>query len=116
MTTSLMQSKKVLSYGAIVIAAAVLLTAAVSSEVLAQTTTTNSTASKNATTASTTASPLSNIRGSIPLRSTISSALSSKVKTTLNDAITIAQRAVDSNTSATLAFIRPLNGYLVYDV
>ena len=115
MTTSLMQSKKVLSYGAIVIAAAVLLTAAVSSEVLAQTTT-NSTASKNATTASTTASPITNITGSIPLGSTISSALSSKVKTTLNDAITIAQKSVGSNTSATLAFIRPLNGYLVYDV
>jgi uncharacterized membrane protein YkoI len=115
MTTSLMQSKKALSYGAIVIAAAVLLTAAVSSEVLAQTTT-NSTASKNATTASTTASPLSNITGSIPLRSTISNALSSKVKTTLNDAITIAQKSAGTNTSATLAFIRPLNGYLVYDV
>lgn len=115
MTTSLMQSKKALSYGAIVIAAAVLLTAAVSSEVLAQTTT-NSTASKNATTASTTASPLYNITGSIPLRSTISNALSSKVKTTLNDAITIAQKSAGTNTSATLAFIRPLNGYLVYDV
>jgi uncharacterized membrane protein YkoI len=115
MTTSLMQSKKALSYGAIVIAAAVLLTAAVSSEVLAQTTT-NSTASKNATTSSTTASPLSNITGSIPLRSTINNALSSKVKTTLNDAITIAQKSAGTNTSATLAFIRPLNGYLVYDV
>src|ERR687886_1560952 len=88
---------------------------AASSEVLAQTTT-NSTASKNATTASTTASPLSNITGSIPLRSTISSALSSKVKTTLNDAITIAQKSAGTNTSATLAFIRPLNGYLVYGV
>ena len=115
MTTSLVQNKKVLSYGALVIAAAVLLTAAASSEVLAQSTT-NSTASKNATTASTTASPLSNITGSIPLRSTISSALSSKVKTTLNDAITIAQKSAGTNTSATLAFIRPLNGYLVYDV
>ena len=115
MTTSLMQSKKALSYGAIVIAAAVLLTAAVSSEVLAQTTT-NSTASKNATTAPTTASPLSNITGSIPLRSTISNALSSKVKTTLNDAITIAQKSAGTNTSATLAFTRPLNGYLVYDI
>src|ERR671933_454372 len=116
MTTSLMQSKKVLSYGAIVIAAAVLLTAAVSSEVLAQTTTTNSTASKNAITASTTASPLFNITGSIPLGPTISGAISSKAKTNLSDAVTIAQKAVGTNTSATLAFIRPLNGYLVYDV
>src|SRR5918911_475398 len=115
MKTSLMQSKKVLSYGAIVIAAAVLLTAAVSSEVLGQTTT-NNTASKNATTAATTASPITNITGSIPLGPTISSALSSKVKTTLSDAVTIAQKSVGSNTSATLAFIRPLNGYLVYDV
>src|ERR1051325_3342051 len=115
MTTSLMQSEKVLSYGAIVIAAAVLLTGAVSSEVLAQTTT-NSTASKNATTASTSTTALSNITGSIPLRSTINNALSSKVKTTLNDAITIAQKSAGTNTSATLAFIRPLNGYLVYDV
>ena len=111
-----MQSKKVLSYGAIVIAAAVLLTAAVSSEVLAQTTTTNSTASKNAITASTTASPLFNITGSIPLGPTISGAISSKAKTNLSDAVTIAQKAVGTNTSATLAFIRPLNGYLVYDV
>src|SRR5919199_3460409 len=103
MKTSLMQSKKVLSYGAIVIAAAVLLTAAVSSEVLAQTTTTNSTASKNAITASTTASPLFNITGSIPLGPTISGAISSKAKTNLSDAVTIAQKAVGTNTSATLA-------------
>ena len=115
MTTNPTQSKKVISYGAIVIAAAVFLTAAVSSEVLAQTTT-NRTASKNATTAATTASPIINITGSIPLGPTISGALSSKVKTTLSDAVTIAQKAVDTNTSATLAFIRPLNGYLVYDV
>jgi uncharacterized membrane protein YkoI len=61
-------------------------------------------------------SNLSNITGSIPLRATISGAVFSKVKTTLSDAVAIAQRAVGSNTSATLAFIRPLNGYLVYDV
>ncbi|MFL6409137.1 MAG: PepSY domain-containing protein [Nitrososphaeraceae archaeon] len=122
MITVKIQSKNVLAYGAIVIAAVLLMTAAVSSGVLAQTTT-NSTASKNATSAATTAtnersntSPLANITGSIPLRSTISEAISSKVKTNLSDAITIAQRAVGSNASATLAFIRPLNGYLVYDV
>jgi hypothetical protein len=61
-------------------------------------------------------SPIANITGSIPLRSSISSALSSKVKTTLNNAVTIAQKAVGTNTSATLAFIRSLNGYLLYDV
>jgi hypothetical protein len=60
--------------------------------------------------------PLPNITGSIPLGSTISGAISSKVKTTLSDAVTIAQRAIGTNTSATLAFIRPLNGYLVHDV
>src|SRR5919199_6515321 len=92
MATSLMHSKNVLSYGAIFIAAAVLLTAAVSTQVLAQTTT-NSTASKNVTTASTTASPLSNITGSIPLHSTISEAISSKVKTNLTEAVIIAQKA-----------------------
>jgi uncharacterized membrane protein YkoI len=122
MTTLKIQSKNVLAYGAIVIAAVVLMTA-VSAQVLAQTT--NSTASKNATTAATTTSPnqrnspnaaLANITGSIPLRSTISSAISSKVKTNLSDAVIIAQKAVGSNTSATLGFIRPLNGYLVYDV
>jgi uncharacterized membrane protein YkoI len=115
-------NKNVLAYRAIVIAAAVLMTAAASSEALAQTT--NNTASKNTTSAATTASPnqrsdaspIANITGSIPLRSTISEAISSKVKTNLSDAITIAQKSVGSNTSATLAFIRPLNGYLVYDV
>jgi uncharacterized membrane protein YkoI len=122
MTSLKRQSKNVLAYGAIAVAAVVLLTATVSAQVLAQTTT-NSTASKNATSAATTAtnersniSPLANITGSIPLRSTISEAISSKVKTNLSDAITIAQKAVGTNTSATLAFVRPLNGYLVYDV
>jgi uncharacterized membrane protein YkoI len=123
MTTLKIQSKNGLAYVAIVIAAAVLMAAAASSGVLAQTT--NSTASKNATSAATTAtspnqrsnaSPIANITGSIPLHSTISEAISSKVKTNLIDAVTIAQKSVGSNTSATLAFIRPLNGYLVYDV
>ncbi len=59
---------------------------------------------------------LPNITGSIPLGSTISGAISSKVKTTLGEAIITAQKTVGSNSSATLAFIRPLNGYLVYDI
>ncbi|MFL6391400.1 MAG: PepSY domain-containing protein [Nitrososphaeraceae archaeon] len=121
-TNSRIVSKNVLEYGAIFVAAILLLTAAVSSAVLAQT---SSTGSKNAATAATTTSPNQrnlpnaspvNITGSIPLGSTISSAISSKVKTNLSDAVIIAQKAVGSNTSATLAFIRPLNGYLVYDV
>ncbi|MGC2382242.1 MAG: PepSY domain-containing protein [Nitrososphaeraceae archaeon] len=113
-------SKKVVMHGAIIVAAVILLTAAASSEVLAQGI---GAGSKNATTAATSpsqgnlsnASPF-NITGSIPLRSTISGAIASKVKTTLSDAVLVAQKAVGSNTSATLALLRPLNGYLVYDI
>ena len=110
-------NKKLLMYGAIVGAAAILLTATVGSGVLAQSV---SNASKNATTGTTTSpnqpNNLRNIAGSIPLRATISGALSSKVKTSLIDAIGIAQKSVGTNTSSTLGFLRPLNGYLVYDV
>jgi uncharacterized membrane protein YkoI len=122
MTNSKIVSKKMVMYGAIVVAAVIVLTAAASSEVLAQGI---SAGTKNTTTATTTTSQnqgnlpraaLPNITGSIPLRTTISGAISSKVKTSLTDAIVIAQKAVGSDTSATLAFIRPLNGYLVYDV
>ncbi|MFZ0328600.1 MAG: hypothetical protein WAL66_14985, partial [Nitrososphaeraceae archaeon] len=110
-------SKKVVMHGAIIVAAVILLTAAASSEVLAQGI---GAGSKNATTAATSpsqgnlsnASPF-NITGSIPLRSTISGAIASKVKTTLSDAVLVAQKAVGSNTSSTLALLRPLNGYLV---
>jgi uncharacterized membrane protein YkoI len=120
-TNSKLVSKKVLLYAVIVVAGVTLLTAAVNSEVLAQG---NSTGSKNNPTTSTTAgtkqgnlpNALPNITGSIPLGSTISGAISSKVKTTLSEAIVTAQKTVGSNSSATLAFIRPLNGYLVYDI
>ena len=122
-TTKLARKKKLLMYGAIVVAAAILLTATVSSVVLAQGV---NTASRNATTGTktTTSTPttpnqannLPNITGSISLRSTISGALSSKVKTSLSDAIGIAQKSVGPNTSATLGLLRPLNGYLVYDI
>jgi uncharacterized membrane protein YkoI len=120
--TKLASKKKLLMYGAIVVAAAILLTATVSSGVLAQGV---NTASRNATTGTkTTTTPttpnqannLPNITGSIPLRSTISGALSSKVKTSLSDAIVIAQKSAGPNTSATLGLLRPLNGYLVYDI
>jgi uncharacterized membrane protein YkoI len=57
-----------------------------------------------------------NITGSIPLRSTISSAISSQVKITLSQAILTAQQEIGSNSSATSAFMRPLKGYLVYDI
>ncbi|MFL6357354.1 MAG: PepSY domain-containing protein, partial [Nitrososphaeraceae archaeon] len=117
---SKLENKNVVAYGIIVVASILLLTATVSSAVLAQT---SSAGSKNATTATTSPNQRNlpnastvNITGSIPLGPTISGAIYSKVKTTLSDAVTIAQKAVGSNTSATLAFIRPLNGYLVYDV
>jgi hypothetical protein len=110
-------NKKLLMYGAIVGAAAILLTATVGSGVLAQSV---SNASKNATIGTTTSpnqsNNLPNIAGSIPLRATISGALSSKVKTSLSDAIGIAQKSLGTNTSSTLGLLRPLNGYLVYDV
>jgi len=121
-TNSKLISKKALLYAVIVVVAgATLLTAAVNSEVLAQG---NSTGSKNNTTTATTTgtkqgnlpNALPSITGSIPLGSTISGAISSKVKTTLSEAIVTSQKTVGSNSSATLAFIRPLNGYLVYDI
>src|SRR5947209_1376053 len=78
----------------------------------------NGTSSKN-TTGTTNqnygANPI-NITGSIPLSSTITNALSSNVKTPLNEAVLTAQKAVGSNSSAILGFLRPLNGYLVYDL
>ena len=107
-------SKKLLMYGAIVVAAVTLLTAAAfSSETLAQVNNSSTGSSANQGNPLT---ALPNITGSIPLGPTISGAISSKVKTTLSDAVITAQKTVGSNSSATLAFARPLNGYLVYDV
>lgn len=57
-----------------------------------------------------------NITGSISLRSTINGAISSKVKIPLSEAVLTAQKAVGLNSSPTSAFMRPLNGYLVYDM
>ena len=110
--TKQVSKKRLLMYGAIVVAATILLTATVSSGVLAQ----GVNSPGNATTSPNQVRNLPNITGSIPLRSTISGALSSKVKTSLADAIGIAQKAVGPNTSATLGLLRPLNGYLVYDI
>jgi uncharacterized membrane protein YkoI len=110
--TEQVTKKRLLMYGAIVVAATILLTATVSSGVLAQ----GVNSPGNATTSPNQVSNLPNITGSIPLRSTISGALSSKVKTSLADAIGIAQKAVGPNTSAKLGLLRPLNGYLVYDI
>src|SRR5918911_3264793 len=108
-------SKRLLMYGAIVVAAVSLLTATVSSGVLAQGVN-SSPGNATTTNPNQVSNNLPNITGSIPLRSTISGALSSKVKTSLSDAIGIAQKSVGPNTSATLGLLRPLNGYLVYDI
>ncbi len=57
-----------------------------------------------------------NFTGSIPLSSTVNKAISSVIKVPLIEAISTAQKLVGSNSSATLAVLRPLIGYLVYDV
>ena len=82
MTIMKIQSKEILAYGAKVIATELLMRAAVSSEVLSQIAAAN-TLSENAitfTSANPNASPISNIAGSIPLRSIVSEAIYSKVK------------------------------------
>ncbi len=57
-----------------------------------------------------------NFTGSIPLRSTISKAITPMVKVSLIEAVSTGQKLIGSNSSATLAILRPLIGYLVYDV
>ena len=85
-------SKKLLMYGAIVVAAVTLLTvAAFSSETLAQV---NSSSTGSSANQGNPLTALPNITGSIPLGPMISGAISSKVKTTLSDAIITAQEAM----------------------
>src|SRR5689334_14747603 len=99
--------KSTISILAIAALAIGMILTAFSSEVLGQG---NSTRSKNTAAAKPTspivnqgnvpnASP--NVTGSIPLSSTISGAISSKVKTTLSEAVLTAQKAVGSNSSST---------------
>jgi peptidase YpeB-like protein len=57
-----------------------------------------------------------NFTGSIPLRSTINKAITSMVKVSLIETVSTAQKLIGSNSSATSAVLRPLIGYLVYDV
>jgi hypothetical protein len=57
-----------------------------------------------------------NFTGSIPLRSTVNKALFSVIKVPLIEAVSTAQKLIGSNSSATLAILRPLIGYVVYDV
>ena len=61
---------------------------------------------------------IQNWTGSISLFSPILDPLKSKIHTTLNNATTSALNAVGggANTSAVAAFIRPENGFLVYNV
>src|SRR5438067_5661645 len=57
-----------------------------------------------------------NITGSVPLLPTMMQALASRVHTSLNDATTTALKSVGGNSSAVAAFMRPENGFLVYNV
>ncbi len=57
-----------------------------------------------------------NFTGTIPLSSAINKAISSIIKVPLIEAVSTAQKLIGSNSSATLAILRPLIGYLVYDV
>lgn len=57
-----------------------------------------------------------NFTGTIPLQSIMNKAISSQVKISLIEAISTAQKLVATNSSATLALLRPLIGYLVYDI
>jgi hypothetical protein len=57
-----------------------------------------------------------NITGPVPLTSLVTKAILSNIKTTLNEAILLAQKTVGSNSSAISGFIHPLNDYLVYDI
>jgi uncharacterized membrane protein YkoI len=61
-------------------------------------------------------STIGSINSSIAIGPTIENALSSKVKFPLSEASVIAQKAVGSNSTTTMAFLHPLNGYLVYDL
>jgi hypothetical protein len=56
------------------------------------------------------------ISGSVPLFPTMMQALKARVHTSLNDATTTALKSVGGNSSAVAAFIRPENGFLVYNV
>src|SRR5919198_241193 len=57
-----------------------------------------------------------NITGSVPILPAMIETLKSRVHTSLNDATTAAINSVGGNSSAVAAFIRPENGFLVYNV
>jgi uncharacterized membrane protein YkoI len=58
-----------------------------------------------------------NITGSIPIQSTISQALRSEIQVAIDEALTIAQNTVGTNSSSVVAaFLSPLKGFLVYNI
>jgi uncharacterized membrane protein YkoI len=95
-----------------------ILVTVINSEAFAQVNSTSSntsSAAPRATNQKNVVNPI-NFTGTIPLHSTINKAVSSQVKIPLTEAVSTAQKAVGSNSSATLAFLRALNGYIVYDI
>jgi uncharacterized membrane protein YkoI len=57
-----------------------------------------------------------NITGSIPIQSTMSQIIRSKIQVPLDQAVSTAQNSVGVNSSVVAAFLRPLNGFLVYNI
>lgn len=111
-------TKNTLVIGAATALAIGLLVTVINSEAFAQVNNSSSNTSSavpKGTTQKNVVNPI-NFTGTIPLGSTIKKALSSQVKIPLTEAVSTAQKGVGSNSSATLAFLRPLNGYLVYDI
>src|SRR6476469_7407291 len=114
---NIMEARKILFIGTILLAAATIAGTNILSQAIASAITQqNNTNSQNNMTFYHRAYPLSNLTGSIQLGPMIKQAILSKVNISLDKAIPIAQQAVSSNSSVTSAFIRKLNEYLVYDI
>ena len=113
-----MKSKVVISLFVTTFLTMGILATVIDSEALAQANNSSSNASSVAPKTTNQKKPVNpiNFTGTIPLRSTINKAISPQVKVSLTDAVLTAQKLVGSNSSATLALLRPLIGYLVYDV
>jgi len=112
------KSKVVFSMFVTVTLATAILATVIDSEAFAQTSGNSSNASSVAPKTTNQKNPVNpiNFTGTIPLRSIINKTISSQVKVSLIEAISTAQKLVGSNSSATLALLRPLIGYLVYDM
>jgi uncharacterized membrane protein YkoI len=57
-----------------------------------------------------------NISGLIPLQSTVSQALRSKIQVSMAEAITTVQNTTRENSSVVAAYLSPLQGFLVYNI